>query len=296
MEMLSSVKWLSIVILLCNVSVYVDSNSFETSKSLFSPDGKILQIEYALKSVQQSALCFGIRANDGIVLAALPVPLLRYVSSDMCRALRRSECRNYLHSIELNKICVALTGIQSDCVHVLKILRERALNYKQAFGTSIPGLKLADFIAAYLHDYTTDSSSRPLAVSIILASHNNKPTFIESLEKEELDHTSIISSNKLNWELFHIDCSGAYYNCNACASDNSIDSKLIDIDREKIISRAFSLDEKPINWKELSTNQTWTLLKKNLEPYLSTKENKIEDESEKTFMQGVILTNKFYRI
>lgn len=52
---------------------------YSFSLTTFSPSGKLVQIEYALNRVQQGAPALGIKARNGVVLAAekkLPTPLL----------------------------------------------------------------------------------------------------------------------------------------------------------------------------------------------------------------------------
>ncbi|KAJ3307992.1 hypothetical protein HDU93_005822, partial [Gonapodya sp. JEL0774] len=42
---------------------------YDLSVSTYSPDGRIFQIEYALKAVEISGTALAIRAKDGVVLA-----------------------------------------------------------------------------------------------------------------------------------------------------------------------------------------------------------------------------------
>jgi 20S proteasome subunit alpha 7 len=42
---------------------------YDLSASTYSPDGRIFQIEYASKAVENSGTCIGIVTKDGVVLA-----------------------------------------------------------------------------------------------------------------------------------------------------------------------------------------------------------------------------------
>lgn len=42
---------------------------YDLSASQFSPDGRVFQIEYAAKAVENSGTVIGLRGKDGIVLA-----------------------------------------------------------------------------------------------------------------------------------------------------------------------------------------------------------------------------------
>jgi 20S proteasome subunit alpha 7 len=43
---------------------------YDLSASQFSPDGRVFQVEYAMKAVENSGTVIGLRGKDGVVLAA----------------------------------------------------------------------------------------------------------------------------------------------------------------------------------------------------------------------------------
>lgn len=43
---------------------------YDLSASQFSPDGRVFQVEYAMKAVENSGTVIGLKGTDGIVLAA----------------------------------------------------------------------------------------------------------------------------------------------------------------------------------------------------------------------------------
>lgn len=42
---------------------------YDLSNSIFSPDGRNFQVEYAVKAVENGSTCIGIKCKDGVVLA-----------------------------------------------------------------------------------------------------------------------------------------------------------------------------------------------------------------------------------
>ncbi|KAJ1399833.1 nucleophile aminohydrolase [Ochromonadaceae sp. CCMP2298] len=51
-------------------------SGYDNSCGTFSPDGRIFQVEYAQKAVENSGTAIGIKCSDGIVLAVGKVLLL----------------------------------------------------------------------------------------------------------------------------------------------------------------------------------------------------------------------------
>lgn len=43
---------------------------YDLSASQFSPDGRVFQVEYAMKAVENSGTVIGLKGTDGIILAA----------------------------------------------------------------------------------------------------------------------------------------------------------------------------------------------------------------------------------
>ena len=45
------------------------SRGYDMTPTMYSPDGRIYQVEYAIETVKRGTLAIGIQAKDGVVIA-----------------------------------------------------------------------------------------------------------------------------------------------------------------------------------------------------------------------------------
>lgn len=134
---------------------------YDLSASQFSPDGRVFQVEYALKAVENSGTAIGIRGKDGVVLA-----VEKLVTSKLFEYGANKRVFNIDKHIGM---CVA--GLLADARAVVDIARDEAVNYRNQYRSPVPLKYLVDRVSAYVHAYTLYSAVRPFGVSIILSSY-----------------------------------------------------------------------------------------------------------------------------
>ncbi|XP_067943482.1 proteasome subunit alpha type-3-like [Watersipora subatra] len=134
---------------------------YDLSASQFSPDGRVFQVEYALKAVENSGTAIGIRAKDGVVLA-----VEKLVTSKLYEYGANKRIFNIDRHIGM---CIA--GLLADARAVVEIARDEAVSYRNQYRSPIPLKFLVDKVSSYVHAYTLYSAVRPFGVSIILASY-----------------------------------------------------------------------------------------------------------------------------
>nr|CAD7398839.1 unnamed protein product [Timema cristinae] len=111
---------------------------YDLSASQFSPDGRVFQVEYAQKAVENSGTVIALRGKDGVVFA-------------------------------VEKL--AVSGLISDSRQIVETARSEASNYRAQYGTNIPLKYLNERVAMYMHAYTLYSAVRPFGCSIILGTY-----------------------------------------------------------------------------------------------------------------------------
>ncbi|KAF8631207.1 hypothetical protein AX15_002538 [Amanita polypyramis BW_CC] len=131
---------------------------YDLSASTYSPDGRIFQVEYATKAVENSGTAIGLRVKDGIVLA---VEKLVHSKLLVPAANRR------IQTVDRH-IGMATSGLLADGRHIASRARDEASSYRDVYN-SPPTLKaITDRLGLYVQAYTLYSSVRPFGLSTIL--------------------------------------------------------------------------------------------------------------------------------
>ncbi|KAF2759226.1 N-terminal nucleophile aminohydrolase [Pseudovirgaria hyperparasitica] len=132
---------------------------YDLTNSVFSPDGRNFQVEYAVKAVENGGTAIGIRCKDGVVLA-----LEKLVTSK----LLKPNANKRISTIDRN-MGVVSSGLLPDARHFVSRSREEAASWRQMYKAPIPVSALADRMGQYTQAYTLFSSVRPFGVTSIIA-------------------------------------------------------------------------------------------------------------------------------
>ncbi|PSN34500.1 Proteasome subunit alpha type-3 [Blattella germanica] len=120
---------------------------YDLSASQFSPDGRVFQVEYAQKAVENSGTVIGLRGKDGVVFG---------VEKLVTSKLYEPGTNRRIFNIDRNSGMTA---------------RTEAMNYRAQYGSNIPLSLLNDRVSMYMHAYTLYSAVRPFGCSVILGAY-----------------------------------------------------------------------------------------------------------------------------
>lgn len=132
---------------------------YDLSTTTYSPDGKVFQVDYACKAVDNGGLSLGVKCKDGVVLGVeklLPFKMLVPGSNRRIAAVDRHAG-------------MAGTGLAPDARQIISRARNECSTYLSFYGDRIPAQILADRMAHYLHMFTLYWSVRPFGAAMLLA-------------------------------------------------------------------------------------------------------------------------------
>ncbi|CAG0880181.1 unnamed protein product [Darwinula stevensoni] len=131
---------------------------YDTRTTIFSPEGRLYQVEYAMEAIGHAGSCLGILASDGIVLAAE-----RRNTNKLLDEVFFSE-KIYLLNDDM---ACSVAGITSDANVLTNELRLLAQRYLIQYGESIPCEQLVSWLCDVKQAYTQYGGKRPFGVSIL---------------------------------------------------------------------------------------------------------------------------------
>ncbi|XP_031559701.1 proteasome subunit alpha type-4-like [Actinia tenebrosa] len=134
------------------------SRRYDTRTTIFSPEGRLYQVEYAMEAIGHAGTCLGILANDGIVLAAE-----RRNTNKLLDEVFTSEKIYKLH----DDMACSVAGITSDANVLTNKLRLIAQRYQLEYQEPIPCEQMVSSLCDLKQAYTQFGGLRPFGVSIL---------------------------------------------------------------------------------------------------------------------------------
>lgn len=131
---------------------------YDLSNSVFSPDGRNFQVEYAVKAAENGGTAIGIRCAGGVVLA---------VEKIITSKLLKAGANKRIATVDRN-IGVVTAGLVPDGRHFVSRARDEASSWRKLYKGAIPTAALASRLGGYVQAYTLYSSVRPFGVTAIV--------------------------------------------------------------------------------------------------------------------------------
>jgi len=131
---------------------------YDSRTTIFSPEGRLYQVEYAMEAIGQAGTCLGILASDGVLLAAE-----KRVTNKLLDDMVMQE---KIYKINEN-MAVTVAGITSDANILINMLRVEGQNHLLRQGVSAPCEQLVENVCNWKQRYTQSGGKRPYGVSIL---------------------------------------------------------------------------------------------------------------------------------
>mgnify|MGYP001194708211 CR=1 FL=1 len=139
------------------------NRGYDMTPTMYSPDGRIYQVEYALETVKRGALAIGIKSKDGIIIAV----------EEKGRTLQVSEVTQKIFQVD-EHIGVAAAGYIPDARVQVDNARYFSQSNKLTYDEPVEIETVAKHLADQSHQFTQYSGVRPFGVALIIAGVDRK--------------------------------------------------------------------------------------------------------------------------
>jgi proteasome alpha subunit len=180
---------------------------YDRAITVFSPDGRLYQVEYAIETVRRGTIAVGIKSKDGIVIAVEEKP----------RKLQISDVAQKIFQVD-DHVGLAAAGYIPDARSQVDNARFFSQSNKLIYDEPVEVETIAKHLADQSQQYTQYAGVRPFGVSLIIG--------------------GVVNNNP---ELYLTDPSGTYISYEAIAIGSDSD-KVTDF-LEKTYTNDLSLDD-----------------------------------------------------
>ncbi len=145
--------------------------AYDRGITIFSPDGRLYQVEYAREAVKRGTASIGVRTEDGVVLA---------VDKRIRSPLMERDSVEKIHKAD-DHIGIASAGHVADARQLIDFARRRAQVNELRYGEPIAVETLTKEVTDYIQQYTQVGGARPFGVALIIAGiANGEPKLYET--------------------------------------------------------------------------------------------------------------------
>ncbi len=144
--------------------------AYDRTIVVFSPDGRLLQVEYAREMVKNGTTSAGVRAKDAVVLGTIKISV----------PLAETESYRKIYRID-DHIAAVSSGSLADSRNLVERARVRAQVNKLTYGEPVSIASLTTYICDLKHVVTQYAGVRPYGVGMLVGGmDDSKPRLFET--------------------------------------------------------------------------------------------------------------------
>jgi proteasome alpha subunit len=149
------------------MSVFAAPGAYDRAITVFSPDGRLFQVEYAMELVNRGATIMGIQCPEGVVLG----------SEENIEPLEEAEYSWKIFKVD-EHVGAAIVGLSSDARILIDQARIYAQSNKLTYDEPIDVEVITKRICDIQQMYTQHAGVRPFGVSIIFGGVDKSGTHV----------------------------------------------------------------------------------------------------------------------
>ncbi|KAH6582567.1 hypothetical protein BASA61_008466 [Batrachochytrium salamandrivorans] len=156
--------------------------SYDSALTVFSPDGHLFQVEYALEAVRKGTCAVGVRGKDVAVLGV-----------EKKSALKLQDPRTVRKIVMLDgHICLAAAGLTADARVLIDKARVECQSHRLTVEDPVSVEYITRHIASIQQKYTQSGGVRPFGISTLIIGSKTVREFLEKHYKEDMSRDEAV--------------------------------------------------------------------------------------------------------
>ncbi len=146
------------------------SAAYDRAITVFSPDGRLFQVEYAREAVKRGTTACGVTYKDGVLLA---------VDKNIISKLIVPASIEKIFKVD-EHIGIATSGLVADARRLIDEARMKAQRARVAYNEPINVATITQSLCDLKQLYTQYGGARPFGTALLIAGLNDKPSLFET--------------------------------------------------------------------------------------------------------------------
>ncbi|MEM3031077.1 MAG: archaeal proteasome endopeptidase complex subunit alpha [Candidatus Micrarchaeia archaeon] len=148
----------------------VSPQAYDRAITVFSPDGRLFQVEYAKEAVRRGATAIGLVCRNGVILVAY---------KSMMSHLLVPESMKKIFIIDKH-IAATASGLVADARRLVDTARLEAQRHRLAYNEPVTVEHIGKNLSDLMQIYTQYGGTRPFGVSLLIAGVDDAPRLFEA--------------------------------------------------------------------------------------------------------------------
>ncbi|XP_016972299.1 proteasome subunit alpha type-1 [Drosophila rhopaloa] len=137
-------------------------NQYDSDTTVWSPQGRLFQVEYAMEAVKQGAATVGLKSSDFAVLIAL------------CRTSKDTNTlQRKIMPVDAH-VGMSISGLTADARQVCQYMRTECMAYRHSYDSEFPIRRLVANLGNKLQATTQRYDRRPYGVGMLVAGYDEQ--------------------------------------------------------------------------------------------------------------------------